>query len=196
MRRYPTLLLCLWVPESVKRVSAGQAHNDRVNVRGWVELGKETILRLLQDEHAVVWPEVEAKIADRAYPPNVRPIQPHHLTSARQELRTEGVIREREEVTRGGRSVPFITLADVGRNAEAVKEAAARKRLLQARYLSWAMTLDLLGPAGERAAHTALMAVAPRAGYRIERPEGGPVGDLFGEPVVGDPWTTRRTSRS
>lgn len=156
-----------------------------MNVRGWIDLGKESIVRLLENEHAVVWPEVEAKLADRAYYPNTRPIQPHHLTSARKEHRDDGIIREQTEVTRGGRDVPFLTLADVGRHGEAVKEAAARKRLLQARYLSWAVTLNLLGPAGERATHTALMETAPRVGYRVELPSGGPVNSLFGEPIEG-----------
>lgn len=155
-----------------------------MQVREWIDLGRETIIRLLENELAVVWPEVEARCADRPYPPNRRPIQPHHLTSARQELRDEGIILEIANKTRGGREVPFIVLRGTEQR-EAVKEAAARKRLLQARYLSWALTLDVLGLAGERAVHAALMDVAPRVGYRVVRPEGGPVVGLFGQPLEG-----------
>jgi hypothetical protein len=154
-----------------------------VNVRGWIDLGKETIVRLLEAERAAVWPEVEAKVADRSYPGNRYRIQPHHLTSARKELRDEGVISERAQSTRGGREIPFLTLA--ADRSDAMKEAAARKRLLQARYLSWAVTLDLLGPAGELAMHVALSSAAPVAGYRLERPEGGSIATLFGQPVDG-----------
>jgi hypothetical protein len=158
-----------------------------VNVRWWVDLGKETIVRLLENEHAAVWPEIEAKAADRTYPGNTRRIQPHHLTTARKELRDAGVINEQSAPTRGGREVPFMTLTHVGRHGEAVKEAAARKRLLQARYLSWSVSLNLLGPAGERATRVALGAVAATAGYRIENPDDGEVASLFGEPVEGGP---------
>lgn len=183
----PSYFYVYGCPNRSNRISPARCDNPCVNVRQWVDLGKETIVRLLQAEYAAVWPEIEAKCADWPYPPNRYPIQPHHLTTARKELRTEGVTRELSDITRGGRDIPYITLREVDRETEAIKEAAARKRLLQARYLSWAVTLQLLGPAGENAAHAALMTVAPQAGYRVVRPEGGNVAGLFGQPVEGGP---------
>jgi hypothetical protein len=151
----------------------------------WVRLGREAILQLLEIEHAVVWPEVEAKIADKKWEPLGLRIQPHHLTSARQQLRDEGVITTTSDTTRGGRVVPVMHLADVEGRRRKIEDALARKRLLQARYLAWAVTLHLLGPAGEQTTHSSLLKVAPVVGYRLERPEGGEVTSLFGAPVEG-----------
>ncbi len=150
-------------------------------------LGRKAILELLEEEHAAVWLEVEAKVADHAWHSLRRPVQPHHLTTARTQLRREGVIKESPGATRGGAAISVLHLADLRRRKKAFERAAARKRLLQARYLSWAVRRNLLGPAGERVAHASLVDVAPAAGYRLERPEGGPVASLFGAPVPGGP---------
>ncbi|MEX1100928.1 MAG: hypothetical protein WD739_11890 [Actinomycetota bacterium] len=83
--------------------------------------------------------------------------------------------------------MPVIHFGDLTGRKRKVEDAAARKRLLQARYLAWAVTLHILGPAGERATHASLLKAAPIAGYRVERPEGGPIGSLFGKKVVGGP---------
>lgn len=148
-------------------------------------LGREAILQLLQQQHAAVWLEVEAKIADHVLQPLRHPVQPHHLTTARGQLRREQIIKETPHKTRGGGTISVLHLADLGRRRKAFQRAAARKRLLQARYLAWAVRLNLLGPAGERVAHASLRDVAAAAGYRLERPEGGPVATIFGAPVPG-----------
>ena len=72
---------------------------------------------------------------------------------------------------RGGHSVGVLHLAATEGRAIRIREAARRKRLLQARYLSWAIgnrsDLARIGPAGELMAHASLVAAAPTAGYRL-----------------------------
>jgi hypothetical protein len=151
----------------------------------WVHVARESILALLQEENAVVWPEVEAKLADRRWKGAGVRIDPHHLTTARQQLRAEGIILEPQKGTKGGRVVGVVHLADTSGRAEAVRSAAARKRLLQARYLRWAQGENYLGPAGERAIYEVLRDLAPTIGYRLEQPKGGTANTLFGAPVPG-----------
>lgn len=116
-----------------------------------------------------------------------RPIDPHHLSTARRQLRTSEVISETPGRTRGGGVVSVLHFTDLTGRKSKFNRAAARKRLLQARYLSWANTLALLGPAGEAAAHSAILAAAPESGLRVERLTGGDVGTIFGRTVPGGP---------
>jgi hypothetical protein len=73
----------------------------------------------------------------------------------------------------------------------AVQTAAARKRLLHARYLGWAMGTKrygagIVGPGAEKVVHESLMAAAP-SGYRLFEPQRGEVRQMFGAPVPGGP---------
>jgi hypothetical protein len=152
-------------------------------------IGAQRIVELLAVEHAVVWPEVEAKLADRQWtgPPFV--IHPGHLTEARGDLLRRGVITEIRQRTRGGRVIPVLMPTDQWRRRRAVEDAAARKRLLQTRYLTWASGsagagAGVIGAAGERVVHDALTAAAPH-GYRLINPQGGEVRRLLGAPVPG-----------
>jgi hypothetical protein len=95
------------------------------------------ILRLLQDRHAALWPEIEARLADHPHPQARYGIDPHWLTNARTTLVSTGQIVETQETTRGGRSIGVYVLKRRGLTETTVKETAARKRLLEARYLSW-----------------------------------------------------------
>jgi len=105
----------------------------------YVALGREAILTLLAREHAVVWLEVEAKVSEQLLAGLPTKVDPHNLTIARQQLREEGIVQESAAETRGGRLVGVLHLADLARRGEAVRAASARKRLLQARYLGWAV---------------------------------------------------------
>lgn len=156
-------------------------------VAEWVGRGRQRILGLLDTEHALIWDEVEARIADpiRGY------IEPHHLTTARQQLRSEGVIVEPAERTRGGRTIGVIHYADTNRRNTAIARAARRKRLLHARYLSWTTPSSRyprgrIGPAAEIVAQETLRAAAPH-GFRLVNPEHGSVNSLLGGPVPGGP---------
>lgn len=141
---------------------------------------------LLDREHAVVWPEVEARLAEAE-----RSTQPHLLTKARHELVEEGTIESSTDTTRGGRSVTVWHPADLAGRARAVEDAAGRKRLLYARHQSWSSARrghpsGLLGPAAENVVHASLVAAAPH-GYRLANPNGGQVHHLLGDPVPGGP---------
>ena len=157
----------------------------------YVEVALRAIPQLLEVEHAVVWGEVEAKLADEAWGAAGMPIDPHHLSTARRELLADGTIAEQTAATKGGRPVSVFVLTGARRTKRATEAAAARKRLLQTRYLSWAGGTQLspgtIGPAGERATHASLLAVAPKAGYRVFNPATGQVTHLFGEEVPGGP---------
>lgn len=157
--------------------------------RGYVDLGKTAIVLLLEQQHAAVWPEIEAKIADQPWPGMRYPIDPHHLTTARQELHRDGIVVEESAVTRGGGAVKVLRFADLRRRTTRTAAAASRKRLLHARYLGWSATSTRypqgrVGPAGEEAVHSALVQAAPH-GFQLVRPEGGPVHQLLGQEVVG-----------
>jgi hypothetical protein len=72
-----------------------------------------------------------------------------------------------------------------------VQDAAARKRLLQTRFVTWASGsaatgTGVIGKAGEQVVHAALTAAAPY-GYRLINPVGGEARVLLGSPVPGGP---------
>lgn len=153
----------------------------------WRTLAAEQIVALLKSEHAVTQPEMEAKISDPLPVRGPRGAQPHHLTTARQRLLAAGQIASGGEVTRGGRSVRTYHLA--GGPVKVRVRAAARKRLLHTRFLSWTATDGEIKPspisALEKVVQESLSASAPY-GYRLLRPAGGgEVITLLGESVPG-----------
>jgi hypothetical protein len=118
------------------------------------------------------------------------PFEPHHLTDAKKYMLSSGELVAETDSTRGGRDVAlYRTAFDLGRS-KAIDEAAARKRLLLARYYGFtegsaSAGEGLTGVAGEVAVHGAIM----RAGvgtsmaktYR-DRPSASA---LFGVPIPG-----------
>jgi hypothetical protein len=58
----------------------------------WVALAEQAILDLISTEYAAVKPEIEAKLADRQWVSAPRPIDPHHLTTALQNLTRNGTL--------------------------------------------------------------------------------------------------------
>jgi hypothetical protein len=164
----------------------------------WRALAEEAVLALIDHEHAVIWPEVEAKLAEapvRTASGLVLPkgIQPHHLSTARRRLTASRRVEEITSRTRGGGDVSVLALRDRRRRGTAFEIAARRKRLLHARYLGWtresAKGPNLIGAGGERLARASLeAAVAAGVGYRpAERGAQGQVTRLFGAPVAGGP---------
>src|SRR5438128_2482060 len=77
----------------------------------YVRLARDAILDLLDREHAVLWLEVEAKLAERPHPRirrsrgNLGGLDPHILTRARSQLTKEGLIEQIASPTRGKRSI-------------------------------------------------------------------------------------------
>lgn len=102
---------------------------------------------------------MEARASDRTWEPLVWswPINPHHLTTARNELHAEGLIEPRAAPTRS-HATPIATWspANTRGRSRRIEDAAARKRLLTARHAGWARRggagRGLIGAAGEAAA--------------------------------------------
>jgi hypothetical protein len=163
----------------------------RYSVEQYIEFAELGILNLLAKEHAVLWAEAQAKISDVRWPSLPTPVDPHHMTTARANLLKRNRIVEMRASTRGGHQVSVLHLSDTKGIGTAIDRAAARKRALMATLTSWlhprtGYPLGLVGAAGERVAHASLIAAAP-GGLRLERPAGGDVANLLGEPVQGGP---------
>jgi hypothetical protein len=76
-----------------------------------------------------------------------------------------------------------LALVNRSGRARAFEDAAARKRLLYARYLNWSG--QYYGRAGERVVHASLSIAASQAGYRLFNPRQGQVSTIFGKRVPG-----------
>lgn len=149
----------------------------------YLELGKELVLTLLRDQLAAPWMEVEARIADDVYPNAERFVEPHHLSQARIDLVDAGLISVSQQTTRGGRKVALWTLANPKQGQKSIDRAAARKRLLMARYLGWAQGTPsrpgITGTTAEQVVHAALLEAAPR-GFTLVNPTGPGVQSFLG----------------
>ena len=161
----------------------------------WRERGTRAIQVLLSAEGAATQPGMEAELADRKFAGASHKIDPHHLTTARNQLLDGGVIERLYETTRGGQVVTTYLLANPTKLA---LRQAGRKRLLHARYMSWSSYENKWGAAPipvalERVVHASLFGASAH-GYRLLRPEGGgEVGLIAGEPVQGAVSITRRS---
>jgi hypothetical protein len=148
----------------------------------YVFLGQHAILELLEEEVVCGWREIEAKLAD---PAQGNPhIDPHHLTTAKQELIRLGQVEVISGITYGRREVPLLALAGASRSRR-FKDKAARKRTILAYYLGWSSTSsggNVLAEAQERIVNKAMLAAAG-VGYRIHNPRRRCVNTIFGVDV-------------
>lgn len=151
-------------------------------------LAREAILGLLDQEHAAVWLEIEAKLADRPHPQVRHGLNPHHLVNAKNELLRGKLIEQIPRVTKGGGTVSVFALTNRYRRKTAFERAAERKSLLQARYLGWTIASahgpNMIGDAGERVVHASLSTAAGH-GYLLLKQGRRDVAQLFGQPVPG-----------
>lgn len=120
-----------------------------------------TIMRLLDEQHALVKPEVVARVSEGSFDGAPDNIDPHHVTTALTELARSGRIIRDYSASRGGAVNPTFTPADQHRRTTKIEKASARKRLLAARYNGWGhpnsrYPRGLIGPAGETATREAL----------------------------------------
>jgi hypothetical protein len=128
----------------------------------WVELGREVVLDILKQEHAVTRRELEARGSDRAWAPEFKPINPHIFTVALRELQDEGIVDVLSGRTRGlVGEVATYHYANPS-SMTRVEQAAARKRLRTARHHGWTTATKrfprgLAGPAGEEAVTSTLI---------------------------------------
>lgn len=156
----------------------------------WVALGREIIEEVLDTHIAAPLVEIEARVCAKPWRDNPRPIDPHLLTVARRELLDAGRITETTASTRGGGDVTIFHQPIVRGRGRLIADTAARKRLLIARWKSWARGSqhmpNLIGTGGETVVHNSLRAAAPH-GYALIQPTSGEVSSLFGVPVPGGP---------
>jgi hypothetical protein len=158
-------------------------------IRQWEAWGQIALTEVLREQHAVTWAEAQARISDRPHPSVHRPIQPHVATRARASLMAAGKIVEARAATRGGTEIAVLHLSDTKGRSRAIADAAARKRLLTARYRSWATATPkypqgLIGGAGERVVERSIEAASPY-GLRFAAEKGGEVRFLLGDLVEG-----------
>ena len=132
----------------------------------YTELAESRIHDTLVEHMAVVHPELESRLAERYWQGSTNNtdinVDPHHITNALRDLRNGGVIEWVTVTTRGGHEIKTIQLADRKGRGTKIDRAAARKRLVYARYAGWAQGTKrhpqgLIGPAGETAVRTALI---------------------------------------
>lgn len=156
----------------------------------WQARGRDALLAVLNEEHAVTWTEAQARISDRAHHAIGRPVQPHILTLSRNTLVEDGRITVTSEPTRGGSAIVVLQPADTTKRLTKINRAAARKRLLTATFNSWATSSvrypqGLVGTAGERVIGRSITEAAPY-GLRFAAPSGGgEVNFLLGDVVEG-----------
>lgn len=163
----------------------------------WDELAEQEILNLLNREHALLWLEIEARLAGRELSFGSvlarHGIEPHHLTNARHALTARRLITTTPRQTRGRSSVQVITASNTRGIATVTERASARKALLWARYTGWARPTSsrpsLLGAGGERVAHASLVAAASSGfGYQLDpRTRPGGISSLFNLPIPRGP---------
>lgn len=129
----------------------------------YVDRAADGIVETIEAEHSVLHPELEARLAEAYHYGDTRNIDPHNVTKALRHLRQRGHVSETRQETRGGRVIATYHLKGTVRNKTRTERAAQRKRLLYGRYLGWAQGTKahphgLIGPAGEEAVRSALVA--------------------------------------
>jgi hypothetical protein len=142
-----------------------------------VAAAHDVLLEIATQHFAFLRPEAEARASESLWNTQHRFIQPHRLGTALQQLIRQGTLAADHDVTRGGRRITTFRLADLTGRERPTQDAAARKRLLYARYLSWSSGSPaepgLVGPAAERVLHNTLRDASPDRGYQLENPAKG-----------------------
>ena len=154
----------------------------------YVSRARARILEVLAAEHAVVHPELEARISEAGHAGDTENIDPHHVTTALRELRETGEIEWVQERTKGGFELITIQSAATRLRQTKIATAAKRKRALLARYNGWSQGSrryphGVIGPAGEEAVRRAIWESGT---IRRAAPRGGPVSELLGVRLLGE----------
>lgn len=142
---------------------------------------------------ALIRAEVQARISEAPGRPGTIRINPHHVTTAIGNLLRKGALVEPPPTaTRGGRELGVLHLPITAGNKRRIERAAARKRLLHARYISWSQARPrfphgLIGTAGERVVDASMRAPALASRYGMLYRPGREVTHVLGNPVPGGP---------
>lgn len=163
-------------------------HTRRVpEASDYVARAASRIVEVLNDQHAVVAPELQARIAEAGYRRSGMNVDPHHITTALNHLFAEGTLASEVARTRGGREVVTIRLRNVRRRETRIQKATGRKRVLMARYQGWSQGTKrhphgTIGPAGETALRSAIVA---SGALQPAAAGAGEVTHLLGTPLPG-----------
>jgi hypothetical protein len=155
----------------------------------YVQAGMAAIQGMIRAFDAIVWGEIIARATDYSWDdaPDRRRIDQHHLRTALDRLLKRGDVVQTTSPTRGGRQVGVYHFPLTPSNRRQVEKAAARKRLLEARYLGWASGTDVsrgvIGAAAEDTVHSSLREAAPQIGYRLLDPIHGSVSVVLNQLV-------------
>lgn len=147
---------------------------------------RDAIREVLDDQLAVTSAELVARISERSFA-GEHDINPHHVTNALRDLTKAGVVVAEKAAAKGGHVIETIQPADQRRRATKIAHAAARKRLLAARYAGWSQGTKrypqgLIGPAGELATRRALLDAQT---LQPAVPGAGEVDELLGVSLPG-----------
>lgn len=151
---------------------------------------REAVRAVLDQEHAAVLHELEARIGEQYSGQDTRNIYPHNVGWAVKSLLSDGSLAVKRARTRGlGLPVETIGYASppYGTQTDA-RRAHARKRLLYARYRGWAQgnarePKGSIGPAGEKSARLGLQASGRMQPFEREF---GAVHEVLGVKLLGE----------
>lgn len=147
----------------------------------------DRIREVIAVEHAVLRRELESRLSEGFFATSRENIDPHHVSNGIRRLLERGELVQHGATARGGAHITTLQPADRTGRGDRIDRAAARKRLLWARYLGWATGTKrhphgLIGPAGEAATRAGIIAsgaVIPAA------PDAKAVAQILGVNLAG-----------
>lgn len=147
----------------------------------------DRIREIIDTQYAVVRRELESRISEGYYQSSGQNIDPHHVSNAIRFLEGRGELEWVHTKARGGAMVATLQPTNRTGRSDRIDRAAARKRLLFARYLGWATGTQryphgLIGPAGEAATRAGILASGAVIPYESGA---GPVSQLMGVNLAG-----------
>ena len=154
----------------------------------YVAFGERALIELVRAEGAVLLEKPKPKSQTFAGI-GPTPVNPHHLTTARQRLLARNWITLSEPFDVSG--TRLMLPVDTTRKKELIRVASKRKRALHTSMESWGRATNrypssIIGAAGERVVRASLVAAATH-GIRPVIPDAQEIPRLFGEPVAGGP---------
>lgn len=122
----------------------------------------DRVREIVATEHTVLRRELESRISEGYFASSRENIDPHHVSNAIRFLVDRGELKWDTTAARGGAQITTLQPTDRTGRGDRIDRAAARKRLLWARYLGWATGTKrhphgLIGPAGEAATRTGIL---------------------------------------
>jgi hypothetical protein len=160
----------------------------------WYDRALDLIPSFVAERGAVVWPEVEANLAEGTWIAVHRPgvgythIQPHVLGRARKALVADGTLIE-DPVRLNGRDVTAFLDGPglAGRRTRQIQDTAGAKRRLYRSFLGWTGRSELCGHVAERVVEATIESLAGTELWLTPEHRHGRVDRLLEREVVGGP---------